>query len=157
MVYQAVASALAHKELIPEVELVKRTEDSRLSMSGKKHEPAPEPFEKNRLMAIQQQSAAKESVKEYTTSPGITEGFKKRLIPAPSQNILPEMVREPDELSANWLKPQASINKANTLEALTEALPETLPDPRFNRKRSPNKWISLMENCWSQRPDPCIS
>ncbi|GLB25852.1 DNA mismatch repair protein MutL [Lacrimispora xylanolytica] len=139
MVYQAVASALAHKELIPEVELVKRTEDSRLSMSGKKHEPAPEPFEKNRIMAMQQQSAAKESVKEYTTSPGITEGFKKRLIPAPSQNILPEMVREPDELSANWLKPQASINKANTLEALTEALPETLPDPPVQPEEKPKQ------------------
>ncbi|WP_026891302.1 DNA mismatch repair endonuclease MutL [Lacrimispora aerotolerans] len=138
MVYQAVASALAHKELIPEVELVKRTEDSRLSMSGKKHEPAPEPFEKNRLMAMQQQSAAK----EYTTPPTITEGFQKRLIPSPSQfsqNIQPEIVREPDELSANWLKPQASTNKANSLEALPEALPETLPEPPIQPEEKPKQ------------------
>ena len=138
MVYQAVASALAHKELIPEVELVKRTEDSRLSMFGKKHEPAPEPFEKNRLMAMQQQSAAK----EYTTPPTITEGFQKRLIPSPSQlsqNIQPEMVREPDELSANWLKPQVSTNKANSLEALPEALPETLPEPPIQPEEKPKQ------------------
>lgn len=92
MVYQAVANALAHKELIPEVELEKKTNENHQSLPGKKHEPAPEPFEKRRLMAMQQQAAAKELTKEYDVSPPLSKQ--------------PELVRESDELSANWLKPQ---------------------------------------------------
>lgn len=84
MVYQAVSNALAHKELIPEVELEKRAEEKKLSFMGKKHEPSPEPFEKRRILAMEQQAA--------TTS------FPKRL--APGQ---PSFVREKDELLENWL------------------------------------------------------
>lgn len=89
MVYQAVSNALAHKELIPEVELEKRAEEKKLSLMGKKHEPSPEPFEKRRILAMEQQAA--------TTS------FPKRL--APGQ---PSFVREKDELLENWLGPPAA-------------------------------------------------
>ena len=84
MVYQAVSNALAHKELIPEVELEKRAEEKKLSLMGKKHEPSPEPFEKRRILAMEQQAA--------TTS------FPKRLTPGQ-----PSFVREKDELLENWL------------------------------------------------------
>ncbi len=84
MVYQAVAKALAHKELIPEVELEKKAEEKKLSLMGKKYEPTPEPFEKRRLMAMEQQAAAA--------------SFPKRLTPGQ-----PSFVREKDELLENWL------------------------------------------------------
>ena len=94
MVYQAVSNALAHKELIPEVALEKKTEEKQ-GFAGKKHEPSPEPFEKRRLMAIEQQAAAVEKMEP--ASP-----FPKRLTPPQ-----PAIVKEKDELSDNWLKPQA--------------------------------------------------
>lgn len=89
MVYQTVAKALAHKELIPEVELEKREEEKKLSLMGKKYEPAPEPFEKRRLMAMEQQAAAS--------------SFPKRLTPGQ-----PSFVRERDDLQENWLGNQAA-------------------------------------------------
>ncbi len=93
MVYQAVASALAHKELIPEVELDKKEEEKQ-GFSGKRHQPSPEPFEKRRLMAMEQQAVTEEK-KEIPGS------FQKRL--TPSQ---PSLMKESDDLSDNWLKPQ---------------------------------------------------
>lgn len=111
MVYQAVASALAHKELIPEVELEKKKDDNLQSLIGKKHEPAPEPFEKRRLMAMQQQ-AATEELKE--TPPIFTEGFQKRLLPQPSIANM-NTVKEPDDLLENWLKPPAQPQPQTTV------------------------------------------
>lgn len=80
LVYQAVAMALAHKELIPEVELVKREEQ-------KKQEPSLEPFEKGRLAALKQESKPSPS-------------FPKRLTPQP------ELVKEESLLEKNWLPPK---------------------------------------------------
>lgn len=108
MVYQAVASALAHKELIPEVELEKKKEDNLQSLMGKRHEPAPEPFEKRRLMAMQQQAATEEL---KVTPPDLTEGFQKRLIP-PSSVANMNTVKEPDDLLENWLNPSAQPHPA---------------------------------------------
>jgi DNA mismatch repair protein MutL len=110
MVYQAVASALAHKELIPEIELEKRKEESQQSLLGRKHEPTPEPFEQRRLMAMQQQAAAIETArmpaKEYSISPDLTSGFQKRLTPSQPPIPQPETVKEPDDLLENWIKPE---------------------------------------------------
>ena len=108
MVYQAVASALAHKELIPEVELEKKKEDNLQSLMGKRHDPAPEPFEKRRLMAMQQQAATEEL---KVTPPELTEGFQKRLIP-PSSVANMNTVKEPDDLLENWLNPSAQPHPA---------------------------------------------
>ena len=94
MVYQAVSSALAHKELIPEVKLEKKAEEKK-GFLEKKHEPSPEPFEKRRLMAIEQQAAALEN-KELSIP------FPKRLTPPPASLLM-----ERDELGDNWLKPKA--------------------------------------------------
>ncbi|MGL6217311.1 MAG: DNA mismatch repair endonuclease MutL [Lacrimispora sphenoides] len=103
MVYQAVSSALAHKELIPEVELEKK-EEVKQNLSEKRHEPSPEPFERRRLMAMEQQAATKE--KKDTAY-----AFPKRLTPPQ-----PSFVKERDDLADNWLKPQAPA-----MEKLPEA------------------------------------
>lgn len=103
MVYQAVSSALAHKELIPEVELEKK-EEVKQNFSEKRHEPSPEPFERRRLMAMEQQAAAEE--KKVTAY-----AFPKRLTPPQ-----PSFVKERDDLSDNWIKPQTPA-----LEKLPEA------------------------------------
>ncbi len=104
MVYQAVSSALAHKELIPEVELEKK-EEVKQNFSVKKHEPSPEPFERRRLMAMEQQAATEE--KKDTAA----YAFPKRLTPPQ-----PSFVKERDDLADNWLKPQAPA-----MEKLPEA------------------------------------
>ncbi len=96
MVYQAVSSALAHKELIPEVELEKK-EEGKQPFSVKKHEPSPEPFERRRLMAMEQQSAI-EDKKDADIA------FPKRLTPPQ-----PSFVKERDDLAENWIKPQAPV------------------------------------------------
>jgi DNA mismatch repair protein MutL len=103
MVYQAVSSALAHKELIPEVELEKK-EEVKQNLSEKRHEPSPEPFERRRLMAMEQQAATEE--KKDTAY-----AFPKRLTPPQ-----PSFVKERDDLADNWLKPQAPA-----MEKLPEA------------------------------------
>jgi DNA mismatch repair protein MutL len=103
MVYQAVSSALAHKELIPEVELEKK-EEGKQPFSVKKHEPSPEPFERRRLMAMEQQSAIEEK-KDADIA------FPKRLTPPQ-----PSFVKERDDLAENWIKPQATV-----VERLSEA------------------------------------
>ncbi|WP_313580515.1 DNA mismatch repair endonuclease MutL [Lacrimispora sp.] len=104
MVYQAVSSALAHKELIPEVELEKK-EEVKQNFSEKRHEPSPEPFERRRLMAMEQQAATEE--KKDTAA----YAFPKRLTPPQ-----PSFVKERDDLADNWLKPQAPA-----MEKLPEA------------------------------------
>lgn len=103
MVYQAVSSALAHKELIPEVELEKK-EEVKQNFSEKRHESSPEPFERRRLMAMEQQAAAEE--KKVTAY-----AFPKRLTPPQ-----PSFVKERDDLADNWIKPQTPA-----LEKLPEA------------------------------------
>ncbi|SEU30686.1 DNA mismatch repair protein MutL [Lacrimispora sphenoides] len=103
MVYQAVSSALAHKELIPEVELEKK-EEVKQNLSEKRHEPSPEPFERRRLMAMEQQAATEE--KKDTAY-----AFPKRLT-----SPQPSFVKERDDLADNWLKSQAPA-----IEKLPEA------------------------------------
>nr|WP_314463301.1 DNA mismatch repair endonuclease MutL [uncultured Clostridium sp.] len=98
MVYQAVANALAHKELIPEVSLNKKDEEKKEEMPGKKFQPSPEPFENHRLLALNQTAVSQEK----KPSGGIT--FPKRLIPPQS-----ETVREPDTLEENWLAPPVPV------------------------------------------------
>ena len=125
MVYQAVASALAHKELIPEVELEKNKEDNLQNLIGKRHDPAPEPFEKRRLMAMQQQAAAEE---QKELPPVFTEGFQKRLIPQPSSAAM-DAVKEPDDLLENWLKPSApALPQTSVASQPSESL-EPLQNP----------------------------
>lgn len=118
MVYQAVASALAHKELIPEIELEKKKDESHQGLLGRKHEPAPEPFEQRRLMAMQQQAATQQAAaiesarvptKEYSITPDLTSGFQKRLTPSQPPITQPQTVKEPDDLLDNWLKPQEQV------------------------------------------------
>ncbi|WP_394527282.1 DNA mismatch repair endonuclease MutL [Lacrimispora sp. JR3] len=125
MVYQAVASALAHKELIPEVELEKNKEDNLQNLIGKRHDPAPEPFEKRRLMAMQQQAAAEE---QKELPPVFTEGFQKRLSPQPSSATM-DAVKEPDDLLENWLKPSApALPQTSVASQPSESL-EPLQNP----------------------------
>jgi DNA mismatch repair protein MutL len=114
MVYQAVANALAHKELIPEVELEKKKEEDLQNLIGKKHEPAPEPFEKRRLMAIQQQAAAEEIKNTPST---YTQGFQKRLTPSEPSVINTETVKESNDLLENWLKPPVQTQIQQTVSS----------------------------------------
>lgn len=88
MVYDAVSGALAHKELIPEVELNKEKAEQE-AKEARKHEPSPEPFELRRLEAMSRQQAA--------CAPG-----SKRLKLAE-----PSLMRDPDFLAENWLKKPA--------------------------------------------------
>ncbi len=125
MVYQAVASALAHKELIPEVELEKNKEDNLQNLIGKRHDPAPEPFEKRRLMAMQQQAAAEE---QKELPPVFTEGFQKRLIPQPSSAAM-DAVKEPDDLLENWLKPSAPVLPQTSVTSQPSESLEPLQNP----------------------------
>ncbi|MFR3727410.1 DNA mismatch repair endonuclease MutL [Lacrimispora sp.] len=135
MVYQAVANALAHKELIPEVELEKKTEDNLQNLTGKKHEPAPEPFEKRRLMAMQQQ-AATEELKE--SSPAFTEGFQKRLTPQPSADNV-NTVKEPDDLLENWLNPLAQSRAPLTGQPDVPVQPEEIPEGSSVKAEKPKQ------------------
>lgn len=133
MVYQAVSGALTHKELIPEVELEKRAEEKQ-SFAGKKSEPGPEPFEQRRLMAMQQQAAAKES--EETATP-----FPKRLTtPQPS------LLKERDELLENWLPSQAPEPKREKEPEQLDLFDGKLLDPKA---RSMHKLIGqLFDTYW---------
>ena len=99
MVYDAVSGALAHKELIPEVELNKEKAEQE-AKEARKHEPSPEPFELRRLEAMSRQQAA--------CAPG-----SKRLKPAE-----PSLMRDPDFLAENWLKKPAG---ADFLHGLPES------------------------------------
>ncbi|MDF2887228.1 MAG: mismatch repair protein MutL [Lacrimispora sp.] len=110
MVYQAVANALAHKELIPEVSFIKKEDEKKEEMPGKKFQPSPEPFENHRLMALTQTAVSQEK----RPSDGVV--FPKRLIPPQ-----PEAVKEPDTLEENWLAPP--------IPALEETLSEKQLEP----------------------------
>ena len=108
-VYQAVSGALAHKELIPEVELIKKVEEKPV-FAARKHEPAPEPFEKRRIMAMQQ--AATEEKQEAGSL------FPKRLVPPK-----PSFVREGNDLLENWLKPEPGSSEKEGFQKLPESVP----------------------------------
>ena len=55
MIFQAISQALSHKELIPQVDLVKREEEKAL-VEAQKRAPHPEPFEVKRQAAMVQKS-----------------------------------------------------------------------------------------------------
>lgn len=105
MVYDAVSGALAHKELIPEVELNK----DRTDQEARKREPSPEPFELRRLEAMSRQQAA--------CAPG-----SKRLKPAE-----PSLMKDPDFLAENWLKKPAAPPETNPLRGPSQ---EPVPSSR---------------------------
>ncbi len=113
MVYQAVANALAHKELIPEVELEKKA-DEKQGFAAKKYAPSPEPFEKRRLMAMEQQAATEE--KRETASL-----FPKRLTPPQ-----PSFVKEKDDLADNWLRPQSQFQSQPPVSVSPQSLAPAL-------------------------------
>ena len=108
MVYDAVSGALAHKELIPEVELNKDRTDQE-AKEARKREPSPEPFELRRLEAMSRQQAA--------CATG-----SKRLKPAE-----PSLMKDPDFLAENWLKKPAAPPEANSLRGPS---PEPVPSSR---------------------------
>ena len=74
MIFQAISQALSHKELIPQVDLVKREEEKALE-EAQKRAPHPEPFEVKRQAAIVQEPAKsrtmqpQEPVKSRTMQP----------------------------------------------------------------------------------------
>lgn len=115
MVYHAVSGALAHKELIPEVELEKRKDDKRQKEAGS----LPEPFEKQRLMAMKQQAVAKDR------EPMPELSMPKRLI-VPSK-VPADRVKEEDTVSDNWLSPKKE--EGNKPEASTELPPQAKEKP----------------------------
>lgn len=108
MVYDAVSGALAHKELIPEVELNKDRTDQE-AKEARKREPSPEPFELRRLEAMSRQQAA--------CAPG-----SKRLKPAE-----PSLMKDPDFLAENWLKKPAAPPETNPLRGPSQ---EPVPSNR---------------------------
>lgn len=108
MVYDAVSGALAHKELIPEVELNKDRTDQE-AKEARKREPSPEPFELRRLEAMSRQQAA--------CAPG-----SKRLKPAE-----PLLMKDPDFLAENWLKKPAAPPETNPLRGPSQ---EPVPSSR---------------------------
>lgn len=118
IVHQAISGALAHKELIPEVELEKRKDDKR----QKETVSLPEPFEKQRLMAMKQQAAAK----DREPMPGLS--VPKRLI-VPGK-VPVDRVKEEDTLAENWLshkqEESAKPEKNMELPPLAEEKPEQL-------------------------------
>ena len=135
MVYQAVASALAHKELIPEVELEKKAEEKQ-GFAGKKHEPSPEPFEKRRLMAMEQQAVTEENRETASL-------FPKRLTPPQ-----PSLVKERDALSDNWLKPQVQAAFQRPLAASSEesaAKQENPPEEVAVRQEIPQEAVAAKQ------------
>lgn len=74
MIFQAISQALSHKELIPQVDLVKREEEKALE-EAQKRAPHPEPFEVKRQAAMVQEPAKsrtmqpQEPVKSRTMQP----------------------------------------------------------------------------------------
>ena len=108
MVYDAVSGALAHKELIPEVELNKDRTDQE-AKEARKREPSPEPFELRRLEDMSRQQAA--------CAPG-----SKRLKPAE-----PSLMKDPDFLAENWLKKPAAPPETNPLRGPSQ---EPVPSSR---------------------------
>lgn len=108
MVYDAVSGALAHKELIPEVELNKDRTDQE-AKEARKREPSPEPFELRRLEAMSRQQAA--------CAPG-----SKRLKPAE-----PSLMKDPDFLAENWLKKPAAPPETTPLRGPSQ---EPVPSSR---------------------------
>lgn len=108
MVYDAVSGALAHKELIPEVELNKDRTDQE-AKEARKREPSPEPFELRRLEAMSRQQAA--------CATG-----SKRLKPAE-----PSLMKDPDFLAENWLKKPAAPPETNPLRGPSQ---EPVPSSR---------------------------
>ncbi|WP_367565667.1 DNA mismatch repair endonuclease MutL [Lacrimispora sp.] len=128
MVYQAVSEALAHKELIPEVELIKREEEKPV-FAARKHEPAPEPFEKRRIMAMQQAATVEKQ-----------EGgsiFPKRLVPSQ-----PSFVREGDGLLENWLKPKPGSPEKVGVQKLSESVP-VMPGVELSSEPSSEPAVNL--------------
>lgn len=76
MIFQAISQALSHKELIPQVDLVKREEEKALEEAQKKA-PHPEPFEVKRQAAMVQKPSEsrtmqpQEPAKSRTMQPSI--------------------------------------------------------------------------------------
>lgn len=131
MVYDAVSGALAHKELIPEVELNKEKAEQE-AKEAKKHEPSPEPFELRRLEAMSRQQAA--------CAPG-----SKRLKPAE-----PSLMRDPDFLAENWLKKPAGGQMTPNRFDGRDAVEETAAGADFLRGLSPESAAKNEETVQNQ-------
>ena len=131
MVYDAVSGALAHKELIPEVELNKEKAEQE-AKEARKHEPSPEPFELRRLEAMSRQQAA--------CAPG-----SKRLKPAE-----PSLMRDPDFLAENWLKKPAGGQMTPNRFDGRDAVEETAAGADFLRGLSPESAAKNEETVQNQ-------
>lgn len=131
MVYDAVSGALAHKELIPEVELNKEKAEQE-AKETRKHEPSPEPFELRRLEAMSRQQAACAS-------------GSKRL-----KQAEPSLMRDPDFLAENWLKKPAGGQMAPNRFAGREASEETAAAADFLHGLSPESAVKNEETVQNQ-------
>ena len=110
MIFQAISQALSHKELIPQVDLVKREEEKALEEAQKKA-PHPEPFEVKRQAAMVQKSdesrtmQPQEPAKSRTMQPSIYKSeavygkiAESRAEPEPEiQAVAPVESRKPEQ------------------------------------------------------------
>lgn len=110
MIFQAISQALSHKELIPQVDLVKREEEKALEEAQKKA-PHPEPFEVKRQAAMVQKPGEsrtmqpQEPAKSRTMQPSIYKSeavygkiAESRAEPEPEiQAVAPVESRKPEQ------------------------------------------------------------
>lgn len=113
MIFQAISQALAHKELIPQVDLVKREEEKALEEAQKKA-PHPEPFEVRRQAVMGQKPGASGDMQ--------TQGFGQTI---PGQAQISggnQMVSQPERQASPVYKSEAIYGKI--AESRTELVPE---------------------------------
>ena len=99
MIFQAISQALSHKELIPQVDLVKRKEEKALEEAQKKA-PHPEPFEVKRQAAMVQKPGESRTMQPsiYKSEAVYGKIAESRAEPEPEiQAVAPVESRKPEQ------------------------------------------------------------
>ena len=99
MIFQAISQALSHKELIPQVDLVKREEEKALEEAQKKA-PHPEPFEVKRQAAMVQKPGESRTMQPsiYKSEAVYGKIAESRAEPEPEiQAVAPVESRKPEQ------------------------------------------------------------
>ena len=99
MIFQAISQALSHKELIPQVDLVKREEEKALEEAQKKA-PHPEPFEVKRQAAMVQEPGESRTMQPsiYKSEAVYGKIAESRAEPEPEiQAVAPVESRKPEQ------------------------------------------------------------
>ena len=144
MIFQAISQALSHKELIPQVDLVKREEEKALE-EAQKRAPHPEPFEVKRQAAMVQKPGESRTMQPQEPAKSRTMQPQE---PAKSRTMQPSIYKSEavyGKIAESRAEPEPEIQAATPVEPRKPEQKQQEQEQKATRQAEQPQQLDLFE------------